>query len=139
MWNHIIEYPNLSISWSILIVLAVRSTIQPKMCLYTVFMCAQGHILAILCQIRDIKVCMESGEHVTYVWANCVTQTHKLVWMHMEFLHAPANMFIVSGIMEIRQQKMEKNPTIWWVKSEKSYSLMILIIGLQKRSKTNKK
>ena len=60
-------------------------------CNYTIFEHAHDHISAKLGQIRDIKVSMEQEGRAGPVWAQNVTRTQELVYMHNMFLCAQAN------------------------------------------------
>ena len=57
-------------------------------CINTIFLCAWTHTSAKLGLIKEIKVCMDLGEHTEHVWAHNITQTHMLACMQTKLLHA---------------------------------------------------
>ena len=64
--------------------------------------CMHTFFLAILGQIRDIRVSMESGEHAGHICAYYVAQTNNLACMHAIFLHGQTHLSVqLSPIREI--------------------------------------
>ena len=65
---------------------------------------AQAHIIAKLDQIREIKVSMETGEHVEPLRAPNLTQARNLACMHPMCLRAQAH--ISAKLDQIREIKV---------------------------------
>ena len=74
------------------------------MCMHPMCLCAQANISVKLGRIREIKVSMESGEHVGPLWAHNLTQAHKLACMHTIGLHVQA--YISAKFGQIREIKV---------------------------------